>query len=609
MNIYDTNCAILSARYPHLVSLLENADTAAYAVETAKSGQAVPLWTGSDGKKSAVHSRYEPVKEAERFLAEVFRSDYNLYVVAGFGFAYHIELLLSRMPNDSVLLVMDHDVALLKLAMEHRDLGAVFSDPRFLYAHDPSDDEIATVLRGRSSKSVSIISHRGCYQTAPDYYLNLVRKAKSYLSTKEVNIATLAKFEKLWTLNCVKNMGQFASLPGANIFYDKFRDYDAVVVCAGPSLEDDLVWLRRVSHNVVVVGVDTSYRVLSRAGIEPHFCLCVDPQVINARYFEGMRPTKSVLVADPTVHASVFRFFKGRSVICSMPFDMMKWAEEITGEKGELTHGGSVSTNACDFAKRLGVRRVILLGQDLSFTKDRAHVKGSYLDELLHNSSTRFLNRQMQNRRQVRALPPLMMPSLSGAKVATNQKMMIFYQWFERRMDDSLINASSDGLVFSTIPHVSKDSIVFEKRSHGEIDAQINVLLSDYEADDEHVRRIRNRAELLFNEASVLGEKLEKALLLTAQLKSERSEKKRAMLIKKLEDIDAYVQSASSAKSMVGLSVQRVIHTITEGYDAAGDNVLDRSAYLYSGLLEGAVFVSKALRKLTAILGTRQFPD
>lgn len=609
MDIYKKNREILARRFPRFETLLDAADTSMYCVESSRTGQPVPLYTGAGGKKIAVHSKYEPVKEAERFLSGVLDASYNLYIVAGFGFAYHLEILLDAMKKDSVLLVLDHDIAAFKLALQHRDLSALLADERFLYLLDPDDDEIAEILKGRSSKNVSIIAHRGSHQCAADYYQNLIRKAKAYLSTKEVNIATLAKFEKLWTLNCVKNMRHFALMPGANVFYGRFSDCDAIVVCAGPSLENDLEWLKSVSDKAVIVGVDTSYTVLANAGIQPHFCLCVDPQLINARYFEGMRETTTVIVADPTVHSAVFRFYRGRGVISSMPFDMMKWTEQITGEKGEMTHGGSVSTNACDFAKRLGVRRIFLLGQDLSFTKDRAHVKGSYLDELLHNSTNRFVTRLVQNRRQVRALPPLRMPSISGAEVVTNQKMMIFYQWFERHSSPALFNASGDGLLFKNIPHVVRDGIVFAEPQDGAIARRIDELFSAYNASDGVIEEIRDRAERLYNESSILAEKLDRALVLTDELGGERSEKKRAQIIEKLESVDRYIESASSAKGMVGLAVQRVIHTITEGYDEGGSSVLARSEYLYSGLRDGALFVSRSLKKLMILLDSSSQQD
>src|SRR5512133_2757850 len=111
--------------------------------------------------------------------------------------------------------------------------------------------------------------------------------ARSYLSTKEVNIATLAKFEKVWASNIARNIGAFVASPGANRFFGQFGGVPAIVVAAGPSLHASMDFIRKSRGRAVIVAVDTSYRILMSQGIEPHFCIVVDPQMINARYFEG----------------------------------------------------------------------------------------------------------------------------------------------------------------------------------------------------------------------------------------------------------------------------------------------------------------------------------
>jgi hypothetical protein len=93
---------------------------------------------------------------------------------------------------------------------------------------------------------------------------------------------------------------------------------------------------------------------------------------------------------------------------------MMKWIENSSGDKGEMCHGGSVSTNAYDFAKRLGAYPIILAGQDLAFTKGLAHAKGSYLDEQIHNKTNRISNAEMFNRRQLTFLPKILLPGING---------------------------------------------------------------------------------------------------------------------------------------------------------------------------------------------------
>jgi hypothetical protein len=98
----------------------------------------------------------------------------------------------------------------------------------------------------------------------------------------------------------------------------------------------------------------------------------------------------------------VFRFIRGPVAVCGIAFDGMKWIEKICGEKGEITHGGSVSTNAYDFARRCGCSPVYLCAQDLAFSRGLAHARGSYLDELIHLRTDRFAPATVFNRRQLR---------------------------------------------------------------------------------------------------------------------------------------------------------------------------------------------------------------
>jgi hypothetical protein len=55
---------------------------------------------------------------------------------------------------------------------------------------------------------------------------------------------------------------------------------------------------------------------------------------------------------------------------------------------------------------------------------------------------------------------------------------------------------------------------------------------------------------------------------------------------------------------MLSFAMQRVIHTITEGYDAeqGTENAGARSVFLYSGMLEAAHFNAKLLAKMKVIL-------
>ncbi|MBP7736957.1 MAG: motility associated factor glycosyltransferase family protein [Spirochaetes bacterium] len=622
MGHYEGNMAVLKRRFPDIQGPVAAAadDGSIEAVET-KLGGFVPALS-KEGKRLFIHSKFDPVKEAERFIGEIDTAAFDLFIVFGFGFGYHVEELLRGMGGDSLVLVIEKSPLMIRRAMECRDLGPLLGDERVLILIDPNEDVIAGALKGKSSRRTSLILHRGSFQAEQDYYGNLQHVVRSYLSTKDVNIATLAKFEKVWASNIARNIGAYIRAPGANIFFDKFRDVPAIVVAAGPSLRRSLEFIRRNRDRAVIVAVDTSYRILMKEGIEPHFCIVVDPQAINARYFEGSAPGRTVLIADPTVHPSVFRLFKGRVAMTGVAFELMKWIERLSGEKGEITHGGSVSTNAYDFARRLGAKPVYLAGQDLAFTGGYAHARGSYLDEQVHLRTGRLYTPEMFNRFQLTALPKILVKGIGGGTVHTNQKMMIFLTWFQKREDRGLVNATCDGALIPGVNHVAAADIDLAEPP-GAIEVRIDELFNlSVPGQGGGSGKLLARIGAVQEEIEALLPLLDRAVGYSEQLLGLMKDKnsgggnagdqgKVDYLLKKLAETDRVLDTKKGAKDMISFTIQRVVHTITEGYDIDEDDdslsgdelVAKRSLYLYRGLLDGARLNGRILSKMKSILG------
>jgi hypothetical protein len=643
MKLFQNNIAVLKKRFPSVhEQVVDSVGDSIEVVET-KQGDFVPAII-KNGVRLLVHSKFDPVREAERFIGELDLGAHDLFIVFGFGFGYHVEQIRKGMGKDSLVLVIEKNPLLLKRAMEARDISATLGDERFILLLNPPEDAIAEALRGKSSRRSSLILHRGSFQIDPDYYGNMQEIVRSYLSTKEVNIATLAKFERIWASNIARNIDAFIRAPGANIFFNMFRNMPAIVAAAGPSLIRSIDFIRRSRGRAIIVAVDTSYRILMKHGIEPHFCIVVDPQVINARYFEGSGRSRTILIADPTVHPSVFRLFGGRVAMTGIAFELMKWIGRQCGDKGEITHGGSVSTNAYDFAKRLGASPVILVGQDLAFTGGLAHARGSYLDEQVHLRTGRLYTPEMFNRFQLTALPKILVEGIGGGQAHTNQKMMIFLSWFEKRRDGNLINATEDGASIPGVKHVKSDEIEMPEPKTA-FDAEIEEIyrknFSSGAALDAGARLLRMIGSILKEIDSILPV-LDRAVGFSENLETLMKEKKREggqgpdqvrhpaavgtsasvpqrdqnklnYLLNKLAEADRIVESKKHAKEMISFTIQRVIHTINEGYEIdEGDSALSdselvakRSSYLYKGLLEGARFNVRILKKMEEVLQYR----
>ena len=588
-------------------------------VEQSKTGFPVPLYE-KNGKKIAIHSRFDPQKEAERMLKDIAMDEYDLFVVSGFGFGYHVDAIMDKMGKNATILILEAYPGIVREACQARDIVHIFNDPRIIMLVQPDDDALAGAMKARSSYRTLFLTHRGSHQVDPEYYNNLQRIAKSYISVKEVNIATLAKFERTWAANIARNIGVFAWYPGIQNFYDRFSEYPAIVVSAGPSLEKSIPFIKENVDRAVIIAVDTSFHVLRRHGIEPHFCITVDPQVINARYFEGSGEGRTVVVADPTVHPSVFRLYRGRFALTGIAFEMMQWIEEYTGKRGELRYGGSVSTNAYDFAARLGCKPVVMVGQDLAFTGGYAHAPGSYLDEQVFLKVKRTYTPQMFNRSQLRALPPIEVKGIRSPVVRTNRKMMIFLNWFGKLKDENLVNATWDGARIENTRHEPHDNLSFHEPGVSAWE-MVDKIYGDHAIEEGDARAMQDGlyecCRNMENEIESLLEVCHKAAYHAENLKKlvaseNRDQGKMSYTLSKLDEMDGRIEKYTTLKDMVGFTIQRVIHTITEGYELDEDRglsehekIAQRSLYFYNGLLDGSMFNKKMLQKMCLMLQDR----
>ena len=120
--------------------------------------------------------------------------------------------------------------------------------------------------------------------------------------------------------------------------------------------------------------------------------------------------------------------------------------------------------------------------------------------------------------------------------------------------------------------------------------------------------RLKKRIDEMLSEIESLIPVLEKASAyaedLSEMIESGRDKSdpgKMSFILKKLSEADKFIESMKKSKGLISFSIQRVIHTITEGYELNSgreDNAAERSLFLYRGLLEGTLFNKKILGKM-----------
>ncbi len=564
------------------------------------------------------HSNHDPIKEAERFLGSLkSNSEEKLYIFFGAGLGYSIQLALKD-PKITVVW-MEVSAYLLRLALEIYDYSTSLASGKLRILLKPFlEEKLYNTFRGLGTLTTSFLPHRASFQWKFEEYSECKFICEKFFQKKDVNIATLSKFETIWTRNILQNLPELQNFKPISLLFGLAKEIPILVTGAGPSLYYDLKEIQKYRNYFLLVTVDTALPILDKHDISPDLIYSVDPQPINRAYLEGYRG-EGILVFDPTstYHSLRLGHFQ-KGFYSSSPFPLFKlFTKHISREVGDVPFGGSVSTNSVSLAELMGANQVLLSGQDLAFSDGYAHCKGAILEERLNYKESRKFRRELHNYRQLYALQKIQVEGYDGKLYHTNEKMQIFRKWFEdHSQNKNWINLSSKGAKIANIPKLSYKEY-FNSLSERiptkvkKVQEQIKEILNreeNYFQKENFILEIKDVIQNLSEFECILkkGKNLSEKIYLLIQKKQNNSNEFHKSL-QEIEKIDEIVSQKKGLNEIIGLGVQRVILTITEGYDTLLSleekkdkdlGIAKKSVLLYSGLYETTKLIKKSLKKV-----------
>jgi hypothetical protein len=137
----------------------------------------------------------------------------------------------------------------------------------------------------------------------------------------------------------------------------------AIVVGAGPSLEDDLETLRGISDRALIVAASSAAGALARGGVVPHAWACAEERHEASSELAGSYQG-SWLIPGTHCHEAFWHLDPDRTIPCVMATTGIgTFLARIFGLP-TLSTGGSVTTVCFALARQLGADPIILVGQD-----------------------------------------------------------------------------------------------------------------------------------------------------------------------------------------------------------------------------------------------------
>nr|WP_061248743.1 6-hydroxymethylpterin diphosphokinase MptE-like protein [Leptospira alstonii] len=570
----------------------------------------------------ALHSLVDPITESKRLLEGLKKEDEErVFLFFGAGVGYVVQESLKFKNVTAVW--MEAEPTVLRYALSLFDYSEFLESGRLRILLSPIlEQDLYSAFRGISGFPISFIPHRGSNRWKKDSYEELRFISEGFFHKKDVNISTLTRFERIWTRNFISNLPELSRMQPIGSLFGICKGKADILVCgAGPSLVLSLEDIRTYRENLILIAVDTALMVLWNAGIDPDLVFSVDPQALNTKYLEGYNGNARI-VFDPTSSYHSLRLpgeFK-KGFFTSSPFPLIRILSSEPGKEiGTLDFGGSVSTNAVSLAEKMEAKNVLLVGQDLSFPNKLAHCKGAVLEERLNHIESRKLRREYHNHKQMTALPVKRARSIRGGEIRTNEKLLIFKKWFEEHPKKcSWFNLGKDGVVLEGIPNIDISKYMqenecdfeFVRSKREEIVQAAQEVVGNTEKSDPR-KKILSELMVLFEQLKRFSEKVTRGRILSDLLYSHVKEEDRFKdrILKNLKEMDRIDEEVSSRKGLteiLGMSIQRTVLMITEGYEGGLSleekknerlGVAKKSLLLYQGLEEACKLHSKLILK------------
>ncbi len=397
-------------------------------------------------KINEVESKELPYPEVEGMVVSphVNLAKINILAILGFGYSSHINEILQKTENKTLLLIIDHDIEGFKSILYKKDLAPILKSSRVVLSigEDPSQavrHRIDQYYRVSTIPDIMIVEYKPATAQNTVFYQDVRKYLHEATLIATQNLSTLAEHAPIWQKHILKNLPYIISSPGLKQLFKKFIDVPAIIVAAGPSLDKNVALLKEAKDKSIIFCVDTALGTLVKHGITPDVVVAIDATEKNYKYY--LKPIEipegTYLFTGPAVYPDAIPLFSPNIFFSSFGHPWLGWIETFIGERGAIKLGGSVSTAGFDLAVRFGANPIIFIGQDLSFPNNKVYTEGVMPERI------------KEAEEYAKSLNTIWVEDVYGNQVPTTQSMWTWIRWFEyqiqQRPDITYIDATEGG--------------------------------------------------------------------------------------------------------------------------------------------------------------------
>jgi hypothetical protein len=259
------------------------------------------------------------------------------------------------------------------------------------------------------------------------------------------------KFAPRYLVNAIRNIPAMLAGSDVRALTDTYRGVPAIIVGAGPSLDDAIDELRERRDRALIIATDTALRPLLMSGIAPQLVVGLDPSELNMRHFMALPECRDTwLVSEMALDRRATAVFEDRTFwFRASNHHPAPWLREQDIDIGQIDVWGSVLTAAFQIAVLAGCDPIVAVGADLAFTDGRPYARGTTYEFGWAWSAAQGIDVADSWERQIEANHPIVVPDLHGRETRSTKSLVSFRDWLVAKARSSgrrVVNASTGGI-------------------------------------------------------------------------------------------------------------------------------------------------------------------
>ena len=269
-----------------------------------KAGQGFSVYY----RQRFLYSKYAPQKAILQTVENLPALPETVYLCFSPCLCYGLNELFERMDGTSVIICVEADSALKKIAEEKiADLKKNHPETKnriFLTA--PDGIEKLVKMPGHYRRVVPVEMSGGTFFYR-ELYSQVAAFVQNYAASFWKNRITLVKFGRVFSRNFFKNLRRIPSANSVPVKSDIFTR-PIIVFGAGESIEDFLARIQpQTLSKCALIAVDAALPVLLKNKVDPDFVIAVEAQLAIEKAYIGTKSSRAVIIGDLASRPSVLR--------------------------------------------------------------------------------------------------------------------------------------------------------------------------------------------------------------------------------------------------------------------------------------------------------------